>query len=212
LATSLDDVKRRILSRVQLADLIGERVKLVSRSGRPIGCCPFHAEKTPSFYVYDDRYYCYGCKAAGDAIEYVRKTEGISYPEALRYLAGKYGIEAPELDEARGRLQNHRAEASLYKMMATAQDFFVAGLEGEGGEAARAYLERRGFSPENVKTFGFGLTPAEGFGLVKHLRAKGYQAQDMIDCSLATATTRDGRPYDYLSHRITIPIREQQAR
>lgn len=209
---SLDDVKRRILARVPLAELIGERIKLETRSGRPIGCCPFHAEKTPSFYIYDDRYFCFGCKASGDAIEFVRKTEGVSYVETLRFLAGKYGIEAPELDEARGRMGQHRAEASLYKMMADAQEFYVANLEGPNGAEARAYLERRGFSPANIKAFGFGLTPIEGYGLLRHLRSKGHRDQDMIDCSLATASSRDGRPYDFLRHRVTIPIRDPQGR
>src|SRR5438045_2362661 len=97
---SLDEVKRRILSRVPLAQLIGETIPLTPRAGRPIGLCPFHAEKTPSFYLYDDRYFCFGCKASGDAIEFVRRTQGLSYVETLRFLAGKYAIEAPELDQA----------------------------------------------------------------------------------------------------------------
>lgn len=209
---SLDDVKRRILARVPLAGLIGERIKLETRSGRPVGCCPFHAEKSASFYIYDDRYFCFGCKASGDAIEFVRKTEGMSYVETLRFLAGKFGVEAPELDEARGRMGQHRAEASLYKMMADAQEFYVAGLEGPNGGEARAYLERRGFSPENIRAFGFGLTPLEGYGLVRHLRAKGHRDQEMVECSLATASARDGRPYDFLRHRVTIPIRDPQGR
>lgn len=212
MAGSLDDVKRRILARVPLAELIGERVKLTLRSGRPVGCCPFHAEKSPSFYIYDDRYHCFGCKMGGDAIEYVRKTEGLSYPEALRYLAGKYSVEAPELDEARSRIHQHRTDSSLYKMMTDAQEFYVAGLQSPDGDAARAYLERRGFTPENIEAFGFGVTPLEGFGLVKHLRTKGHREQDMVECSLATASTRDGRPYDFLRSRLTIPIRDPQGR
>ena len=208
----LDDVKQRILSRASLPTLIGETVKLTHRGGRPVGLCPFHGEKSPSFYVYDDRYYCFGCKAAGDAIEFIRKTQGFGYIEALRYLAKKFGIEAPELDEDRGRLSQNKTDAGLFRMMSEAQDFFVKELAGENGAAVREYLTSRGFTPESMTSFGFGLTPPEGFGLVKFLRTRGYQEADMVACSLATAGTEGRRPYDFFRRRIIIPIRDAQGR
>ena len=119
---SLTDVKTRILSRVSLASLIGETVSLETRSGRPVGLCPFHNEKSPSFNLYDDHFYCFGCKKNGDAIDFVRAIQGLGFVDALRYLAGKYGIEAPELEASLNRRGGQRQEASLYKMMETAQE------------------------------------------------------------------------------------------
>ena len=210
--SDLDDVKRRILSRVSLPSLIGETVKLTTRAGRPMGLCPFHAEKTPSFYVYDDRFYCFGCKAAGDAIEFVRKTQGYGYVETLRLLAKKFGVEAPELDEDRGRLAQNKSDAALFRMMAEAQDFFVRELTSDRGVDVRAYLEKRGFTQDSIGTYGFGMTPVEGFGLVRHLRSQGFGESDIIACSLATPGTEGRRAYDFFRRRLMIPIRDAQGR
>lgn len=210
---SLEDVKNRILGKISLASLIGEQVQLSTRAGRATGCCPFHAEKTPSFHVFDDNhYYCFGCKEHGDAITYVRKREGLSYVDALRHLARKYAIEAPELEQARGRLDAQNRNASLFKMMLEAQEFYVQELwSGRGGEAL-GYLRTRGFSDDNIKAFGFGFTPELHFGLVKHLRAKGYREEDMIACSLASPSSQGGRPFDFLRERFTLPIHDIQGR
>ncbi len=208
---SLDDVKQRILTRVPLADLVGETVQL-DRGTTPKGCCPFHAEKSGSFYVYPNRYYCYGCKAGGDAIEFVRKTQGLGFVEALRYLAGRYNIEATELDEADRQFGRQKEEASLYEMLAVAQDYFSELLWTPAGEETRAYLTGRGYSADSIKDYGFGLTPEESFGLVRFLRAKNFRESDMIEASLATKSTRDNRTFDFFRSRITIPIRDGQGR
>ena len=99
--TELTDVKNRILAQVPLRQLIGEKVELSRRASLTTGCCPFHEERTPSFVVYDDHYHCYGCRAHGDAITYVRQQQGLSFVEALRFLAEKYQVAAPELDRSR---------------------------------------------------------------------------------------------------------------
>ena len=212
MSDSLDDVKKRILGRVTLAQLIGETVSLETRSGRPVGLCPFHNEKSPSFNLYDDHFYCFGCKKNGDAIDFVRETQGLGFVDALRYLAGKYGIEVPELDASRNRDGRRRQDVSLFKMMAEAQEFYVAALRTPHGKPALDYLLSRGFTPEHIAAWGFGMTPAEGFGLVRHLRAKGYREDDMAACSLATASVRDGRSFDFLRTRLTLPIADQQGR
>ena len=208
---SLDDVKQRILTRVPLADLVGETVQL-DRGTTPKGCCPFHAEKSGSFYVYPNRYYCYGCKAGGDAIEFVRKTQGLGFVEALRFLAGRYNIEATELDEADRQFGRQKEEASLFEMLAVAQDYFSELLWTPAGEETRAYLTGRGYSADSIKDYGFGLTPEESFGLVRFLRSKNFREADMIEASLATKSTRDNRTFDFFRSRITIPIRDGQGR
>jgi DNA primase len=213
MAASLDDVKARIKTRVPLDQLIGETVTLVRRGTSLTACCPFHAEKSPSFHIYpDNHYYCFGCKETGDAITFVRKTREFSFIESLKFLAGKYGIDAPELDES-DTLKRRRGEhAILSQMMVATQDFFVSELASPRGKEGIEYLKNRGFSDENINTFGFGLTPAEGFGLSKHLRSLGFRGEDMNRASLAGMSAQSGRPYDFFRDRIMIPIRDAQGR
>lgn len=213
MAASLDDVKQRIKSRVPLDQLIGETVTLVRRGSSITACCPFHAEKSPSFHIYpDNHYYCYGCKEAGDAISFVRKTREMSFIESLKFLAAKYGVEAPELEESETLKRRRGEQAALSQMMVAAQDLFVSELKTPRGDEARAYLRDRGFTDENILKFGFGLTPLEGFGLVKHLRSLGFREDDMIRASLAGISAKSGRPYDFFRERIMIPIRDVQGR
>ncbi|MEI6398096.1 MAG: CHC2 zinc finger domain-containing protein, partial [Pseudomonadota bacterium] len=213
MAASLDEVKERIKARVPLDQLIGETVTLVRKGPSVTACCPFHAEKSPSFHVYlDNHYYCFGCKEHGDAITFVRKTREMSFVESLKFLASKYGIEAPELEES-DTLKRRRGElATLNQMMAVAQDLYTSELKAPRGAEAREYLRERGFTDENILKFGFGLTPAEGYGLVKHLRSMGFREDDMTRASLAGISAASGRPYDFFRERIMIPIRDVQGR
>ncbi len=209
---TLLDVKTRILSRVNLASVIGEKIRLENSGGRLKGLCPFHNEKSPSFVLYGDSFYCFGCKKSGDAITFVREIEGLGFIDALRHLAGKYGIEAPELEAALSHRSGRRQEASLYAMMQAAQEFYTEQLRTPLGKTAVDYLVSRGFSPDNISAYGFGMTASESYGLVRHLRQKGFREDDMISCSLATGSTQSGRPLDFLRGRVTIPIRDQHGR
>ncbi len=209
----LDLVKKRILAKVPLVALIGESVALSHRGGRPVGCCPFHEEKSPSFYIYDQRFYCFGCKAHGDAIDYIRKTMGLSFMETLRYLAQKYGVDAAELDRSHHEWQKHRSDRELYRLMAEAQSFFESQLWTAAGQDARDYLTKRGFNEESQKRLGFGMTPPEGFGLVRYLKQRGFKESDMIDVSLASSHSETPqRVYDFFRRRIMIPIHDAQGR
>jgi DNA primase len=213
MAASLDDVKQRIKARVPLDQLIGETVTLVRRGTSLTACCPFHAEKSPSFHIYpDNHYYCFGCKETGDAITFVRKTREFSFIESLKFLAGKYGIDAPELDESDTLKRRRGEQAALTQMMVAAQELFASELTSPRGRDSVKYLQDRGFSAENITLFGFGLTPAEGFGLSKHLRSLGYREDDMIRASLSGLSAQSGRPYDFFRDRIMIPIRDVQGR
>ncbi len=210
---SLDEVKQRIKIRVPLDQLIGETVTLVRRGSNIMACCPFHNEKSPSFHVYaDGHYYCYGCKENGDAITFVRKTREMSFVEALKFLASKYGVEAPELEESDFIKRRRGEQTALSQMMAAAQGLYASELKSDRGAEARDYLKARGFSEENILKFGFGLTPEEGFGLVKNLRALGFREDDMIRASLAGVSARTGRTYDFFRERLMIPIRDPHSR
>ncbi|NDE16599.1 DNA primase [bacterium] len=210
---SIDDLKKRILSRTSLESLAGETMSLRKQSGRHVGLCPFHAEKTPSFHVFADRYYCFGCKAKGDIIDFVRQTRGMGFIEALKYLTQKYGIEAPELESSRLNSAERQHEATQVKLLMAAAEEFRANLRSAAGEHARAYLQKRGFEPAQVEEFGFGLTPGEPWALVRKLRALGFAERDIKECSLGTTSEKTGRLYDFFrDNRVMIPIRDSQGR
>lgn len=210
---SIDDLKKRILSRTSLESLAGETMSLRKQSGRHVGLCPFHAEKTPSFHVFSDRYYCFGCKAKGDIIDFVRQTKGMGFIEALKYLTQKYGIEAPELESSRLNSAERQQEASQVKALMAAADEFRANLKSPAGEHARAYLEKRGFTPAQIEDYGFGLTPAEPWALVRKLKALGFSDRDIKEGSLGTTSEKTGRLYDFFrDNRVMIPIRDSQGR
>ena len=151
----LDELRARTM----LSALIGKSVKL-QRAGREFkACCPFHNEKSPSFYVNDDKgfYHCFGCSAHGDAIRWLTEQRGLPFIDAVKELAQAAGLEMPEQD----RQSAERAERAkgLHEAMADASAWFTEKLNGiEGGEA-RAVLERRGIKPETARAFGMGFSP-----------------------------------------------------
>ena len=209
---ALDDLRRRILDRVPLDALVEEQVRLVARAGHKIGCCPFHEEKSPSFYLYDGpdaHYHCFGCGAHGNAIDWIKHHLGLGYMETLRHLATKFSIESPELDE--GRSERGRLKG-LHEMMRDAQRFFQEELACANGAPARAYLEGRGFPPDVLTRFGFGLAPDSGFALIDILRRKGFAEEQMLACSLARRSEKSGRNYDFFRNRVTVPIHDREGR
>ncbi len=209
---SVELAKQRILQRVPLATLIAETVPLTSRSGRQVGLCPFHGEKSPSFTIFDDHYFCFGCRARGDAITFVRDIQGLSFLEALRYLAEKFGIDAPELESPTHDKQARLTEANLYKICAETCKFFQERLHASNGEFALQYLQGRGFSPEFIEQHQFGLSPAEPQFLVNQLLRKGFAIKDMIVSSVANSSQYDNKAYDFFNSRLMIPIFDMHGR
>jgi DNA primase len=209
---SVEVAKQRILQRVPLAALIGETVALTTRSGRQVGLCPFHGEKSPSFTIFDDHYFCFGCRARGDAITFVREMQGLSFLESLRYLAEKFGIEVPELEHPTHDRQARQTEANLYKICAETLTFFRERLMASNGAFALQYLESRGFTPEFIEKHQFGLSPQEPQFLVNHLLRKGFAIKDMITASVANSSQYDNKAYDFFNHRLMIPIFDMHGR
>ena len=207
-----DIVKRRILERVPLADLLAEKIAITSRAGHKVACCPFHPEKTPSFYIYDDHYHCYGCQKHGDAIEYVRHEQGLGFVEALKFLAEKYGIEVPELNRRGDEYQRHSNEAVYYKAMMEAQQYFAANLAGPAGAAGREYLESRGFNPEKIVEYRFGLSLDDIGDLARRLTKSGFKPDDLTTCSLIDRSQRSNNYYDFFRNRVMVPICDGHGR
>ena len=149
--------------RTDITELIGSYVQL-KRKGRLYGgLCPFHSEKSPSFYVYPDTqsFYCFGCGAGGDAITFTKKINSIDYPEAVKLLAARAGMPEPEEDDKTGRMRSR-----ILSMNKEAARFFHACLNSTVEEArqARAYWRRRGLDDKTIVRFGLGYAPNDGAG------------------------------------------------
>jgi DNA primase len=196
-------------ARTPLPTLIGRRVRLL-RSGRQWrGCCPFHGEKTPSFYVYDDHYHCFGCGAHGDAISYVMQAEGQSFIEAVRGLAAEAGLAVPEMrpDDAIAARAAHDTIAVLER----AAESFQRRLLLPEGAAARAYLGRRGVSEAAIRRFRLGFAPGRG-ALAADLARDGVTPAQMIAAGLLRAA-EDGEPArEFFTNRVMFPITDRRGR
>jgi DNA primase len=209
---SQDAAKRRILDQVDLSGLISEDITLSKRSGRFVGLCPFHQEKSPSFTIFDDHYYCFGCQARGDAIDFVRHQKGLGFIESLKYLAEKYQIAAPELEDRVKGDEERRKLSRLYKVLQAANQYFKAELGSNEGNYSISYLESRGFDRNTIDSFEFGYAPDRPTALVSHLLRQGFAIKDIIDASLGNTSSKTKRTYDFYQHRIMIPIRDHHGR
>ena len=197
-------------ARTPLAALVSRRVKL-ARSGRQMkGCCPFHGEKTPSFYVYEDGYHCFGCGAHGDAISFVMQTEGRSFPEAVSSLAGEAGLELPRATPEAAAMERQRLD--LHGVLDAVQARFVQALQMPQGAAALAYLRRRGLSDATIAGFGLGWA-GEGRGaLAAALAAQGITPAQLLEAGVLRAR-EDGTPGGELFfNRVIFPIRDRTGR
>ena len=201
--------KDELRARITLSSLVMRSVKL-TRAGREWrGCCPFHDEKTPSFYVNDAKqfYHCFGCGAHGDAISWMVDHAGLAFMDAVKELAAEAGMEVPAPDPAMARLAEQRA--SLIDVTEAAQRFYVESLAGAGGKTARDYLQRRGFSPATLREFGFGWAPDERQVLPKALAQFG---EDMLAGAGMRAANEAGESYDRFRGRVMLPIQDARGR
>lgn len=210
---SLDAAKTRILANTPLESLIGEDTKVSHKAGRATALCPFHSEKSPSFIIYEDHYHCFGCQAHGDAITYAREKKGLGFMDALRFLAEKYHISAPELDQSHRDQEETHKMARLFRALTAAQSLFQENLLRNGqGNPALQYLTNRGFTTEAIGELGFGYSPDDGRHMIGKLQAQGFGQQELDACSLVFQSSRTQKYYDFLRHRITIPIHDSHGR
>ena len=193
-------------ARTPMAALVGRRVKL-SRSGRNWkGCCPFHNEKTPSFYVYEDGYHCFGCAAHGDAISFVMQTQGGEFIDAVNQLAGEAGLEVPRQapSEAAGR----QHWDGLHEVLEAAQDFYRRRLAMPEGRRARDYLAQRGLTAATIERFGLGWS---GDGRALAIGLTGVSEELLAESGLLRTEEGGGRR-ELFFNRLMFPIRDRRGR
>ena len=190
--------------RVDIVDLVGSYVQLKRKGRLYSGLCPFHSEKTPSFYVYPDTqsFYCFGCGAGGSAVSFMQKMDNISYTEAVKLLGERAGMPVPTEDDKTGRLRGR-----ILSMNKEAARFFHACLNSTVEEArqARAYWRRRGLDDKTIVKFGLGYAPDDGQALYQYLRDKGYNQQE-LDASGLFKRSQSGRIYCLFWKRVITPI------
>ncbi|MCB8880450.1 DNA primase [Acidisoma cellulosilytica] len=196
-------------ARTPLAPLIGRRVKLTRSSRDWKGCCPFHGEKSPSFYVYTDHYHCFGCGVHGDAISFVMQTQNAGFMEAVEQLAAEAGMDVPRPSPEAAAAEKQRAD--LNEILAAAGRFFEDQLAGPNGREARDYLDRRGLSAETIRRFGLGFSgPGRGALAAEFARA-GIEMNRLVEAGLMKQT-EDGRMVDFFFNRVMFPIRDARGR
>lgn len=201
----LDELRSRTL----LSGLIGKTTKLQKAGREWRACCPFHNEKTPSFYVNDDKgfYHCFGCSAHGDAIRWMTEQRGLPFMDAVKELAQTAGMELPAMDPRAA--EKAEAAKGLHEACADAATWFTEQLDGLAGATARGVLAKRGIKPETARTFGLGFSPDSRGGLKTAL--KDYGDPLLIEAGLLIKVD-DKVPYDRFRGRLMIPIRDPRGR
>ena len=177
----------------------------LSRKGRNLsGLCPFHSEKTPSFFVYPQTqsFYCFGCGAGGDVITFIRRIENLEYMEAVRFLAEKCGLTVPDSQQEDERAVQHRRILEINRETAR---FFHAQLMSEQGKQAYDYLTRRGRDRKIIRHFGLGYAPEGWRVLSDYLKSKGFTDEEMVAANVAVNSKR-GSVYDRFRNRVMFPI------
>ncbi len=192
-----------LIARNPIEDVVGQYVSLKRSGANMFGLCPFHGEKTASFSVNPSKgiYYCFGCHKGGGAVNFMMEIEGLSYPDAVRALAKRAGMEVPEDEQYQSR---YRAQERLWALMKEAGRFFHAQLYAPGGEQCLAYVQQRGLSKSVVTRFGIGYAPNSWNALVDAMRKKGYTDQELKDADLVGE--KNGRIYDRFRNRLMFPI------
>ncbi len=192
-----------LIARNPIEDVVGQYVSLKRSGSNLFGLCPFHGEKTASFSVNPTKgiYYCFGCHKGGGAVNFMMEIEGLSYPDAVRSLAKRAGMEVPEDEQYQSR---YRAQERLWALMKEAGRFFHAQLFSPAGEECLQYVQKRGLSKSIVTRFGIGFAPNSWNALVDAMRKKGYTDQELKDADLVGE--KNGRIYDRFRNRLMFPI------
>ncbi len=199
-----DSFLEELKYRLDAEEVIAPYTRL-KRSGRNlVGLCPFHSEKSPSFFVYPENnsFYCFGCGAGGDLISFIRRAENLDYVEAVKFLADRAGLPMPE---DAGDDETGRRRRRILEINRESARFFHATLTSPAGKAGLDYLTRRGLPPNIIRRFGLGYAPDSWDTLKRHLLEKGFSERELIDAGVCRQRERGGS-YDYFRGRVMFPI------
>lgn len=204
----MSEIVERIKSRINISSLIARRVQLKRKSnGEYLGCCPFHNEKTPSFYVSDKRgkYHCFGCGADGDIFNFLMNLEGLSFIDTLKQLAQESGVELPKEREER-----FDKNESIYQIYEATASYYTNMLHSKVGEKAMYYLKKRGLRDEIIRRNRLGYAPENHHDLLNFLKEKGFSYEDIIIAKIIRQSERED--YSHFRNRVMFPIIDRKER
>ncbi|WP_301958415.1 DNA primase [uncultured Alistipes sp.] len=207
----------RIYAAANIVDIIGDYVTLKRKGVNYQACCPFHNEKTPSFIVSPSKgvYKCFGCGKGGNAVTFLMEHENITYPEALKMVAKRYGIEVREKELSEEEIRRNDDRESMFVLNGWAAEYFANYLhrETEGQSVGLAYFRQaRGLTDATIRKFGLGFCPAKGDRMSKDALAAGYKKEFLLSTGLSLARERDGSLYDRFRDRVIFPVHNISGR
>lgn len=198
-------------SRLGLSEVVGKRMRL-QRAGREFKApCPFHNEKTPSFYVNDQKgfFHCFGCGAHGDIIGFVMRHDNLSFMEAIESLAGEAGLQVPKASPQ--ERQKFEQQKTLFHLIDQACRYFEAQLRAPAGRAALDYLKKRGLDEEAISRFRLGYAPQDGGGLKAELTAAGFSEAQLVEAGLFKRPDDGRSPYAFFRNRVMFPVMDRRG-
>ena len=208
------DTVNKILDTAQIVEVVSDFVSLKRRGANYVACCPFHNEKTPSFSVSPTKgiYHCFGCGKTGSAVRFVMEHESMSYVEALKYLAKKYGIEVREKEETAEEIASRQRRESLMLVLDYTERFFQESLRTqEGRNLGYAYFKSRGLEDSTIEKYGLGWSPMKGTALCEKAVEDGYKPEYLVATGVCIQKD-DGTLVDKFRERAMFPIHTVSGR
>ena len=208
------DTVNKILDTAQIVEVVSDFVSLKRRGANYVACCPFHNEKTPSFSVSPTKgiYHCFGCGKTGSAVRFVMEHESMSYVEALKYLAKKYGIEVREKEETPEEIASRQRRESLMLVLDYTEKFFQESLRTqEGRNLGYAYFKSRGLEDSTIEKYGLGWSPMKGTALCEKAIEDGYKPEYLVATGVCIQKD-DGSLVDKFRERAMFPIHTVSGR
>ncbi len=201
-----ESVINEVFAENDIVDYVSQYVALKKTGKDYSGLCPFHKEKSPSFHVSREKqlYHCFGCGASGNLVQFVQRTEGLDFVEALKLLADRAGIVLPEEDN-RVDYALHEKKQRIYQMNQAAARYFHHVLtETPEGAPGLSYFQERRLSPKTIRSYGLGFAPDEYTALFDHMKTLGYSEEELLEAGLITK--REERVFDRFRNRVIFPI------
>ena len=207
----------RIYAAANIVDIVGDYVTLKRKGVNYVACCPFHNEKTPSFVVSPSKgvYKCFGCGKGGNAVTFLMEHESLTYPEALKMVAKRYGIEVHEKELTEEEVRRNDDRESMFALNGWAADYFANYLrhESEGMSVGMSYFrQKRGLTDATIAKFGLGFCPSKGDRMSKDALAAGYKREFLLSTGLSLARESDGSLYDRFRDRVIFPVHNISGR
>ena len=211
------DTIDRIYAAADIVEVINDYVTLKRKGVNYQACCPFHNEKTPSFVVSPSKglYKCFGCGKGGNAVSFVMEHENITYPEALKIVAKKYGIEVKEREESEEDIRRNNDRESMFMLNSWVSDYFANTLHNtdEGISVGLSYFRQaRGFSEATIKKFGLGFCPSGGDKMTQDALRAGYKEEFLLSTGLSIKREGDGAIFDRFRERVMFPVHNVSGR